>query len=80
MKIALFLIMCSAVANECMPPHYFGDYDSYYDCFDAGYTESLKKTKEIGKEEINEHKIYIKFNCVPIKEEEEAKKGVKTYG
>ena len=40
MKIALFLIMCSAVANECMPPHYFGEHNDYYDCFDAGYTES----------------------------------------
>jgi hypothetical protein len=79
MKIALFLIMCSAVANECMPPHYFGDYDSYYDCFDAGYTESLRKTKEVGQEQINEYKIYIKFNCIE-REEEEAKKGVKTYG
>jgi hypothetical protein len=33
----------------------------------AGYTESLKKTKEIGEEEINKHKIFIKFDCIESK-------------
>ena len=74
MKIALFLIMCSGVSGDCMPPHYFNTYTNYYDCFDAGYTESLKKTKEIGKEEINEHKIYIRFNCVEQPQEEKQTK------
>ena len=30
----------------------------------AGYAEALRKTEEIGKEEINKHKIYIKFDCI----------------
>jgi hypothetical protein len=30
----------------------------------AGYKESLRKTEEIGVEEINKHKIFIKFDCV----------------
>jgi len=52
------------MAGECMPPHPMPDkYDSIYDCLNAGYTESLNKSKEIGKEEINKHEIYIKFVC-----------------
>jgi len=52
------------MAGECMPPHPMPDkYDSIYDCLNAGYAESLKKSKEIGKEEINKHKIYIRFVC-----------------
>ena len=46
MKIALFLIMCSGVAGECMPPHHFNTYTNFYDCFEAGYTESLRKTNK----------------------------------
>ena len=67
MKIALFMIMCSAIANECMPPHKLGDYDNLYECLNAGYTESLKKSEEIGKEDVIQHEIYIKFICTPEK-------------
>ena len=67
MKIALFMIMCSAVANECMPPHKLGQYDTLYECLNAGYTESLKKSEEIGKEDVIQHEIYIKFICTPEK-------------
>ena len=47
MKIALFLIMCSGVAGECMPPHHFNTYTNFYDCFENGYKESLIKTQEV---------------------------------
>lgn len=64
MKYTLLMIICSLMAGECMPPHPMPDkYDSIYDCLNAGYAESLKKSKEIGKEEINKHKIYIRFVC-----------------
>ena len=29
----------------------------------AGYTESLKKIKEIGPEDVNQYGMYIKFGC-----------------
>ena len=29
----------------------------------AGYTEALRKTEEIGEEEVNKNRIYIKFVC-----------------
>ena len=64
MKFTLLMLICSLTAGECMPPHPMPDkYDSIYDCLNAGYTESLNKSKEIGKEEINKHEIYIRFVC-----------------
>jgi len=64
MKYTLLMLICSLMAGECMPPHPMPDkYDSIYDCLNAGYAESLRKSEEIGKEEINKHKIYIRFVC-----------------
>lgn len=64
MKYALFMIMCSAFAGECMPPYEMKTkYDTMYDCLNAGYEESLVKSKEIGRQEVNKHHIYIKFIC-----------------
>ena len=31
-----------------------------------GYEESARKIIEIGKEEVNEHQVYIKFDCVLV--------------
>ena len=36
-----------------------------YDCMIAGYKESIDKIVEIGREDINQHQIYIKFGCTP---------------
>ena len=33
----------------------------------SGYQESLDKTIEIGKEDINEHEIFIRFACIEEK-------------
>ena len=62
------MIICSLVAGECTTPYQMLDkYSSMYDCLNAGYAESLKKSEQIGKKEVNEHQIYIRFVC----EEEE---------
>tara|TARA_B100000287_G_scaffold435327_1_gene503091 strand:+ start:1713 stop:1940 length:228 start_codon:yes stop_codon:yes gene_type:complete len=62
--VALYMIMCSAMVNtQCLEPHKINTYDSFYDCMVAGYTESLNKTKEIGSEDVNKNRIYIKFVC-----------------
>ena len=66
MKILLTLIICSQVANTCMPPYPWPEtFNTTYDCMIFGYEESLKKMKEIGKEEVNKHNIYIRFTCNP---------------
>jgi len=63
--VSLILYMCSTVAQTCMPPYPWPtQFNSSYECMVAGYAEALRKTEEIGKEEINKHKIYIKFDCI----------------
>ena len=37
----------------------------------TGYEQSILKMKEIGREEINQHSMYIKFVCAEIKLQEE---------
>mgnify|MGYP004455533229 FL=1 len=67
MKLALFIIMCSALYNKCLPPIDTGQlYDTHYDCMVAGYNKTLKTTEEIGSEDVNLHKTYIKFYCREI--------------
>ena len=64
MKILLTIIICSGVSDTCLQPFTFEPtYNSIYDCMVEGYTKSLEKTIEIGKEEVNKHDIYIKFMC-----------------
>ena len=70
MKIALFMIMCSAVGNTCLEPHKFGVYNNHYECMIAGYEESIKKAKEIGPKDINEYGTIIKFFCQRTDQEE----------
>ena len=66
MKILLTLIICSYVQGACLQPYEWPEqYNSMYDCMLAGYEESLKKMKELGRVEVNEHQIYIRFTCVP---------------
>jgi len=64
MKIILTLIMCSYSANTCLPPHEWPTkFNDMYDCMNAGYEEANKKIKEIGREEVNKHQVYIRFTC-----------------
>ena len=67
MKIMLFMILCSSVANTCMQPIPIKTmYDNHYDCLIKGYENSLEKIKEIGKDDINKLGIYVKFECKEI--------------
>ena len=71
MKFTLALILCSYVVNSCLPPYvYPTQFNDQYDCFMEGYKQSMLKMEEIGREETNEHEIYIRFICALDKEEE----------
>ena len=64
MKVILILYMCSFTSGKCLPPYQFPiQYNDMYDCLNAGYSESLKKAKEIGRKGVNENGIYIRFIC-----------------
>ena len=66
MKFLLSLIICSSVVGECMPPHDWPEtFNNKYDCMTFGYKESEKKMKEIGRKEVNEHSMFIRFTCTP---------------
>ena len=66
MKIILSLIICSSLAGECMPPFDWHEtFGTKYDCLTFGYEESQKKMKEIGRKEVNEHSMFIRFTCTP---------------
>ena len=72
MKIALAFLLCSYVAESCLPPHIHSvKFDSEYDCMIAGYTESLKKIEEIGPNDVNDYSMYIKFGCYKSPTEDE---------
>ncbi len=69
MKIILVLYMCSYVGGSCLPGHQWPDtFNDMYDCMQTGYSESMKKIEQLGREDVNEHEIFIRFACV--KEEE----------
>ena len=69
MKLVLTMIVCSALYQECLKPHPMPkSYSNHYDCMMAGYEESQKKLKEIGKEETNKYRTIIKFVCAEVKE------------
>ncbi len=64
--------MCSYVAGECLPPYtYPQQFNDQYDCFMEGYNQSILKMENIGREEINEHEIYIRFICSVDEEKQE---------
>ena len=68
MKILLSLIICSQVAGTCMPPYQWHEtFNTQYDCMIFGYEESLNKMQEIGRQEVNQYNIYIRFTCTPDK-------------
>tara|TARA_R100001224_G_C3915609_1_gene113471 strand:- start:252 stop:470 length:219 start_codon:yes stop_codon:yes gene_type:complete len=65
MKIVLILYMCSYVGTVCLPGHQWPDtFDDMYDCLQLGYEESSKKLKELGRKDVNEHEIFVRFACV----------------
>ena len=66
MKILLFLVICSQVAGTFVEPYQWPTtFNSQYDCLMFGYEESMKKMKDIGREDINKYNMFIKFYCTP---------------
>ena len=69
MKIVLTLLMCSYTAGDCMPPYqWYETFDDPYSCSVFGYEEAARKLREIGKEEVDLHRISITFTCSGLQE------------
>ena len=66
MKFLLSMVICSQVAGTCLQPFPWPTtFNTQYDCLMFGYKESQKKMKEIGRKEVNEHSMFIRFTCTP---------------
>lgn len=64
MKFLLVLHLCSVVTATCpnmMHPKKI--YNSWDECAIAGYELSLATFTKLNKNEVNQHKLAIKFEC-----------------
>ncbi len=72
MKIALVFLLCSSVNVGCLDPiPYPEKFEDEYTCLLKGYDESKKLLERAGKETVNTHGLFYKFDCIEIKLEEE---------
>ncbi len=67
MKFLLTLSICSSVIGDCMPPfNWHESVRTHYECVQFGYSESSKKLKELGMEEVNKYGVVVSFTCTII--------------
>jgi len=67
MKILLTLYLCSTVAGTCLDGFEWPEtYPDVYDCMIAGYETSIDKIMEIGRYEVNQYDMFVKFTCAPL--------------
>ena len=72
MKITLVLLLCSSVRLGCLEPILYPEkFEDEYTCLLKGYDESKRLLERAGKENVNEHGLFYKFDCFEIKLEEE---------
>jgi len=67
-KFLLVIKICSAVHGDCLPEQKVNIYDSWYDCARYGVYETSELIELIGKDLINNNKIFISFSCRPQNE------------
>ena len=66
MKFLLTMVICSIIDGNTtfIPPITFDEkYKDGYDCMVSCYTKSHDKIVELGRDDVNKYKIYIKFGC-----------------
>ena len=50
-----------------MPPMHTGlEYNNWHDCMIAGYNISIEKIESIGRYEVNQYDMFVKFTCAPL--------------
>ena len=69
MKIILIMLVCSFTSGTCTPPLVLDEkFDDMYSCLIRGYEESINRTMEIGREEINKQGLFTRFACREVTE------------
>ena len=66
MKFILIMKICSALSGNCLPEHNGGVHDSWYDCAAAGTLNTLNAMSELGREDVNNRKLFVTFKCDPV--------------
>ena len=66
MKFILIMKICSALSGNCLPEHNGGVHDSWYDCAAAGSLNTLNAMSELGKEDVNNRKLFVTFKCEAV--------------
>jgi|TARA_R110002020_G_C15731618_1_gene724146 hypothetical protein len=62
--IMLIMFLCSGTSNTCLPYQWPETFNDPYECMLKGYEEAFNKTEEIGRTDVNQDAIYIKFRCL----------------
>ena len=62
-KFVLILHLCSGITGVCFDNHYIGELPDHYTCVKAGYIQAYKSCETLDKEEINQQKLAIRFEC-----------------
>ena len=72
MKVALVFLLCSSVNVGCLDPTPYPEkFEDEYTCLLKGYDESKRLLIKAGKENVNKHGLFYKFDCFEIELEEE---------
>ena len=68
-KFFLILHLCSTLSGECLDSQYVAEFNDHYTCVKNGYAQSYISLDTLDKEEINNKKLAVKFECKEIKQE-----------
>jgi|TARA_B100000902_G_C26752925_1_gene641829 hypothetical protein len=64
MNFILTLILCSGIDGMCIPMYEEKKpFKDFYDCILSGSFKSIIELENIGRETVNDNKLYIKFGC-----------------
>ena len=58
MKVVLSFLLCSYIAETCLPPYIYPvEFEDDYTCLMTGYEQSKLKLEQIGKKDVNKHRM-----------------------
>jgi len=65
LKVILVMYICSTTpGNQCrLIETSMNEFEDMYTCTVYGYAKSLKIVSNLGKDFVNKHGAYTKFNC-----------------
>ena len=67
MKFFLILWVCSAVQGSCLSPPITKPtpFNTHYECVNAGYIDATKLVQTMGREIVEEKRLFVAFSCKP---------------